>query len=100
LVEERNQIEQKLNDYQDLDQEQLNTDIVTNSNYFSYILLFGFAFLCIILVFMVSSGSNTSSNSGSYDNYSSQFGGKLGKKVYGGLFAVLILIVVIYVYKK
>ena len=98
LVKDRKNIENQLNRFQDLEEEQNDTELVTNSNYFSFVLLMILAILCFVVLFNVSAifGSGNSSNS----DYGNQFGGRMGNKAYFIVLAILLLIGVAYYYKK
>jgi hypothetical protein len=91
LIKERKMIEKKLKEFQDLDQAQYNSDLITNSNYFSYILLLGLAIICIVVLFKMSGSSGSSGT---------QYGGKLNNKVYYIVFALIFLVLVIYYYRQ
>jgi len=101
LVKDRREIEEKLERFQDLDGEKNNSELITNSNYSSYLLLMLLAILCFVVLFNVSSlfGSNNSSSS-SYSEDFAQFGGRIGNKAYFFGFLVVLLIIVAYYYKK
>jgi hypothetical protein len=96
LIQERKMIEQKLREFQDLDEQQDNSELVTNSNYLSFILLLALAIICIVLLFKLSISGAGSNNS----SYGAQNGGKLGNKAYYFLFAIIFLLLVTYYYKN
>jgi hypothetical protein len=93
LMKEQKEIEEQLKEYKSLEEEQYNTELVTNSNYFSYILLLFLAIICIYIVIKISSNSNS-------QNYNTQYGGKLGNKPYYIIFIILFLILFVYYYKN
>jgi hypothetical protein len=93
LMQEKKKIEKQLNEYKNLEEEQYNSELVTNSNYFSYVLLLFLAIICIYMVIKISSTSNS-------QNYNTQYGGKLGNKPYYIIFIILFLILFVYYYKN
>ena len=103
LVKDRTDIEEKLNRFQDLDGEKNNSDLKTNANYSSYLLLMLLAILCFVVLFNVSAlfgSNNSSSSSSSYSDDFAQFGGRMGNKVgFIGL-AIVLLFIVAYYYRK
>jgi len=89
LVKERKMIEKKLKEFQDIDQAEYNSDLITNSNYLSYLLLLAIAIICIVILFKMTTSSTSSSV---------QYGGKLNNKVYYIVFALIFSVLIIYYY--
>jgi len=89
LVEERNMINQQINNLQNLEQEQYTSELSTNSNYFSYVLLLLLAIIIIIILFSISTGGRSSS-------YNMQRGGNLSNKAYYIVFAIIFAVVFLY----
>jgi hypothetical protein len=98
LVKDRKNIENQLNRFQDLEEEQNDTELVTNSNYFSFVLLMILAILCFVVLFNVSSIFGSGDSSNGYDG--NQFGGRMGHKAYFIVLAIALLMGVAYYYKK
>lgn len=98
LIKERKMIEQKLNTFQDLEQQETNSELITNSNYLSFVLLLGLAILCIVILVKISSsgGEPASSMTSSIQ----QYGGKLGNKAYYVVFGVIFVVLFLYYYKR
>jgi hypothetical protein len=94
LIEERKMIEQKLNTFQDLDQQESNSELVTNSNYMSFVLLLGVAILCIVILVKISSSGGESGTSSI-----EQYGGRLGNKAYYVVFGIVFVVLFLYYYK-
>jgi hypothetical protein len=89
-------MEKMVNEYQDLDQEQNEGNIRINSNYYSFLLLFGLVIFIVIILtkFTIFSGSS----SFGANNYF-QSGGQLGEiNVYYIIFAIILLAIFIYYY--
>jgi hypothetical protein len=95
LNAERIKIENMVNEYQDLDQAQIEGSLKINENYYSFILLFALSIFTIILLYKMSGSSTSSSSSGSFFN---QQGGELGFNVYYLILIIIILAIVIYYY--
>ena len=95
LNAERIKIENMVNQYQDLDQAQIDARLKINENYYSFILLFALSIFTIILLYKMSGSLTSSSSSGSFFN---QQGGELGMNVYYIIFIIIILAIVIYYY--
>lgn len=89
LVKERKMIEKKLKEFQDVDQAEYNSDLITNSNYLSYVLLLALAIICIVILFKMTVSSTSSSV---------QYGGKLNNKVYYIVFVLIFSVLIIYYY--
>ena len=109
LQKERELINKMLADFDDLEESQIQTDLSTNQNYYSFILLSVVAVaFCAILFYFSGNSSNTSntSNTSNISNTSSilQQGGKnigsLGLLFYSNIFFALILIIVIIIFIK
>lgn len=94
LIEERKMIEQKLNTFQDLEQQESNSELITNSNYFSFVLLLGVAILCIVILVKISSLGGESRTSSI-----EQYGGRLGNKAYYLVFGIVFFVLFFYYYK-
>jgi hypothetical protein len=92
LLQEREMIEEQLKTLQDLEQEENSSDLVTNSNYLSYLLLLSLAIFVIIMLFKFTSMSNSNSNT--------QYGGGFNKNIYFFIFGIFLISFVIYYYKK
>lgn len=100
LVKDRTEIEEKLNRFQDLDGEKNNSDLKTNANYSSYLLLMLLVILCFVVLFNVSALFGSNNSSSSYSDDFAQFGGRMGNKVgFIGL-AIVLLFIVAYYYRK
>jgi len=68
LNKERNEIEKMINEYQTLDQQQIQGNLTVNQNYYSFVLLLFLAFIIIIILWYfgrANTNSNTNSNYGS-----------------------------------
>jgi hypothetical protein len=63
LNEEREKINNTINDYQTLDQQQIQGDLTANKNYYSFVLLLILAVVIIIALFMVGLSFNSQTNS-------------------------------------
>jgi hypothetical protein len=92
LVSERNMIKKKIDYIQNLEQEQYNGELNTNTNYFSYVLLLLLAIVIILILVKLSFGGNSSSNL--------QYGGSLNVKSYYIIGGIFLLIIVIYYYNN
>jgi hypothetical protein len=76
LTEERNKIEQMVNEYQKLDQQQNQGNIMINQNYYSFVLLLFLAVIIIIILFYFGGGdanSKTNLNSQTQSSSSGSF---------------------------
>lgn len=91
LVQERKIVEQKIQSFQDLESEEYNSELSTNSNYLSYILLLTLAIFIIFILVKISFGNGSAGN---------QPGGVLSFKAYYIIFAILFFILFIYYYKN
>jgi hypothetical protein len=63
LNEEREKIDNTINEYQTLDQQQIQGDLTANKNYYSFVLLLLLAIVIIIALFMVGLSFNSQQNS-------------------------------------
>jgi hypothetical protein len=63
LNEERERINNTINEYQTLDQQQVQGDLTVNKNYYSFVLLLILAIVIIIALFMVGLSFNSQQNS-------------------------------------
>jgi hypothetical protein len=63
LNEEREKIDNTINDYQTLDQQQLQGDLTANKNYYSFVLLLILAIVIIFALFLVGFSFTSESNS-------------------------------------
>jgi hypothetical protein len=88
LTEERNKLDEMVGEYQTLDKEQTQGDIMINQNYYSFLLLLALAIIIIIALYLFN-GSNTTPSSNS-DNIL-QTGGKLGSNAYYLVFGIILL---------
>jgi superfamily II RNA helicase len=90
LTQDREKIAQLTNEYQTLEEQQIQGDIKINQNYYSFLLLI---ILAIIIIFMLYSFSGSSSNI--------QRGGNLSKNAYYFVFGIIILVFyIIYSYTR
>lgn len=93
---ERDRINQMLNDYQTLDQEQNQGNIMINQNYYSFILLLGLVILVIIILYKFGMPEAAQSNPPLM-----QTGGELGINAYYIVFAIILVILTInFIYKR
>jgi hypothetical protein len=69
LTEERNKIEQMVNEHENLDQQEIQGNMAINQNYYSFVLLLFLAFIVIIILWYFG-GSNTNTNTNT--NYGTQ----------------------------
>jgi len=88
LNRERERIEESIKKFQSLDEEQNDTNLVINQNYYSYILLTFIAILCIYILVKVSSGSS--------ENTYIQSGGTLSDKTYYIICGMIIVSLSVY----
>jgi hypothetical protein len=94
LAEERDKIQRMLNEYQTLDEQQVEGNIHISQNYYSFILLMFLAILVIVLLYKFSSPSDQSSTT------FVQNGGELGTNAYYMVFGVFLLILLLTCYNK
>lgn len=98
LNAERIKIENMVNEYQDLDQAQLEGNIKINENYYSFLLLFALSILTIIILYKMSTSSTSSSSSGFFNQQGGEFGSELGINIYYVIFVIILLAIIIYYY--
>jgi hypothetical protein len=94
LVGERDKIQKMLNEYQTLDEQQVEGNIHISQNYYSFILLMLLAILVIFLLYKFSMPSAQSSTT------FVQNGGELGTNAYYMIFGILLLILLLTCYNK
>jgi NADH:ubiquinone oxidoreductase subunit 3 (subunit A) len=89
LLEERENITKKLNEYETLENKENQNQIKINQNYYTYVLLIIFVVAICVLLYVVfgSTGNNSTSNI--------QTGGKLRMNTYYIVFTLIILISII-----
>jgi hypothetical protein len=63
LNEEREKIDNTINDYQTLDQQQIQGDLTANKNYYSFVLLLLLAIITIFVLYKVGFSFNSETNS-------------------------------------
>ena len=93
LLDERNNITELLNEYETLDDTEVENDIKIKQNYYTYILLFIIVILIIIVLCIFFSPSKNVTNN-------IQTGGDLNKNTYYVIFAVMLVIVIINYFSK
>ena len=93
LNEEREKINQMLDEYQTLDQQQTQGDIMINQNYYSFLLLLGLAIVILIMLYKFGFSSTETTQP------LIQTGGELGTNAYYIVFGI-ILVACIFYYKK
>jgi len=98
LNAERIKIENMVNEYQNLDQAQIEGNIKINSNYYSFLLLFALSIIVIIFIYKITNSYNSSSSSGFFNQQGGDFGSELGINVYYIIFIIILLAIVIYYY--
>lgn len=84
LTQDREKITQLMNEYQTLEEQQIQGDIKINQNYYSFLLLIG---LAIIIIFLLYTFSGSSANTSSI-----QRGGNLSSSAYYYVFGIILLI--------
>jgi len=94
LVGERFKIQKMLNEYQTLDEQQIEGNIHISQNYYSFILLMLLAILIIFLLYKFSMPSAQSSTT------FVQNGGELGTNAYYMVFGLFLLILLLTCYNK
>ena len=94
LVEERDKIQKMLNEYQTLDEQQVEGNIHISQNYYSFILLMFLAILVIFLLYKFSMPSAQPSTT------FVQNGGELGTSAYYMVFGFFLLILLLTCYNK
>lgn len=90
LTQDRAKITQLMNEYQSLEEQQIQGDIKINQNYYSFLLLIA---LAIIIIFMVYNFSGSTSNTSSI-----QRGGNLSSSAYYYVFGIILLVIYIFSY--
>lgn len=96
LNKERVKIEKMINDYEDLDAEQIQGSLKVNSNYYSFLLLFALSIAILLLLYKF---PNTSSNNSQSNGYFQRGGdGVLGQNFYYILLCIILLAIFIYYY--
>lgn len=98
LNAERIKIENMVNEYQDLDQAQIEGNIKINENYYSFLLLFALCIFIIIILYKMSASSSSSSSSSFFSQQGGEFGSELGINIYYVIFIIILLAIVIYYY--
>lgn len=94
LQSEREKIVKMVNDYENVNQADVDGNIMINTNYYSFVLLFALVIACIFILYKFS--SSPSSLSG--ENF--QKGGELGGNVWYIIFLIIISILLVYYYSK
>ena len=94
LTQEREKLDELVNEYKNLDQEQIEGGLVVNQNYYSFLLLLALAIIIIIFLYYFN-GSTTSSTIPSLSPENIQTGGRLGRSAYYFLFGIVLLTVLI-----
>ena len=94
LVGERDKIQKMLNEYQTLDEQQVEGNIHISQNYYSFILLMLLAILVIFLLYKFSMPSAQTSTT------FVQNGGELGTNAYYMVFGLFLLILLFTLYNK
>ena len=84
LTQDREKITQLMNEYQTLEEQQIQGDIKINQNYYSFLLLIG---LAIIIIFLLYTFSGSSAHTSSI-----QRGGNLSSSAYYYVFGIILLI--------
>ena len=95
---ERIKIENMVNEYQDLDQAQIEGDIQINQNYYSFLLLFVLCIFTLIILYKMSTYSSTSSSSGFFNQQGGDLVSDFGINVYYIIFIIILLAITIYYY--
>jgi len=103
LTAEKNKINGMINDFENLNQEEINGNITISKNYYSFVLLLILSIALIVLLFMFSGSSSTNANTNSSmampipNMYQSnnQYGGNLGISAYFIIFAIILIVLVI-----
>jgi hypothetical protein len=99
LTEERNKLDEMVGEYQTLDKEQIEGDIMINQNYYSFILLVALAIIIIIVLYFFNGSSTSAPISNSQPIL--QTGGKLGRNAYYLVFGIILLMFITnYSFKK
>ena len=93
LTKQREKISKKLQDYEDLEKEEITGSLMVNSNYYSFILLLFLAIIIIFLLFKFTYGSNEVPNV-------VQSGGRMNNIGYYIIFFIVILTITIKYYYK
>lgn len=101
LTAEKNKINGMINEFENLNQEEIDGNITISKNYYSFVLLLILSIALIVLLFMFSGSSATNANTNSSialpNMYQSnnQYGGKLGISAYFIIFAIILIVLVI-----
>ena len=95
LNQEREKINQVLNEYQTLDQAQTQGDIMINQNYYSFLLLLGLAIVILIILYKFGFSSTTENTPPLL-----QSGGELGINAYYIVFGIIIVAFFLHFIKK
>ena len=96
LNQERERINRTLDEYQTLDQEQNQGNLMINQNYYSFILLLGLVILVLVILYKFGFPSTTQASP-----VLIQSGGELGTNAYYIVFGiVLVILIVNYIYKR
>jgi hypothetical protein len=95
LVQERDKVEQLVNEYETLQDDETYNNITTNSNYLSFVLLFLLAILVIVILKSIGSSSSSSGTS-----QSGQYGGSVDKSTYFIVIGIAIISFLIYIFYK
>jgi hypothetical protein len=113
LIEERLDIQRMLNEYQTLDEQQVEGNIHVTQNYYSFVLLMILAILFIIMLYKLSIpsiqptsflqnyGENYGQNYGQIygQNYGQNYG-QLGTSTYKIIFGIILLVLLLTYYNK
>jgi len=97
LNKERIKFEKMVNEYQDLDQSQIQGDLMINKNYYSFLLLFLLAIIFIAILYKFSYPSSSSSSSSSSNYFTSQTN-NFGININYVMLLIILLVVFIYYY--
>jgi len=92
LALDREKITEMMNEYQTLDEKQIQGNIKISQNYYSFILLLALSILIVYILFSYSGSSNNTSVV--------QSGGDLNKNAYYIIFGIVIITIIIHFYIK
>jgi len=99
LTAEKNKINGKINDFENLNQAEIDGNITISKNYYSFVLLLILSIALIVLLFMFSGSSSTNTNSSmalpNMYQSNNQYGGNLGISAYFIIFAIILIVLVI-----
>jgi hypothetical protein len=95
LNAERMKIENMVNEYQNINQAQIDGSIKVSQNYYSFLLLFALSIIVLIILYKFSGPNSSQSN-----DYFYQQGGDIGINIYYILFVIILLAVFIYYYSS